>query len=480
MEKKKKWRINGVVVILAVAVVVFSLISIVNHILFRTYGLDLGLYTNVMFDYSHLRWNDCTFFEPTPRNFLSDHFDLYLVLLSPLIWVTGKYTLLIVQVVSVLWGALGVYRFVYSMWKGRGMTDRTVQGAGLAAMVSFLFFFGVWQAFGFDYHSNVVATMWIPWIFYWLRERRFKRYAIAVVLVCMAKENMALWLVFVLLALLWDYRKERRTLIWIGSGIAFCIVYLCVVTMLVMPLLNPEKVHFLGKFKYMGDSFGGVVGWIVTHPWATVRNLFVNFLDLPQGNGLKAEFYICMLLSGGLLCFFKTNWLLMVVPLVAQKMLADDIALWGVGSHYSVEFAPVLVCGVFAWVAGLRWNRLWWAAVVAMPLMCIAVTVYTCSSPKAWVQRENVRLFDKRHYRQEQFDCRYARQLLKKIPSDASVCASQCFTPHLAVRDSLYLYPMGLSYNPEYVLVDKNNVSTDTAGLHLMETDGTVFLFKTR
>ncbi len=459
-------------VVLGGGAVAYTLLSIVNHLMFRTYGLDLGLYTHALYDYSHLHISDCLFFEETPRNFLSDHFDLYLPLLSPLVWVMGQYTLLVVQVAAVLFGAAGVYRFVEGATGNRWL--------GTAAMLSLLVWFGVWQALAFDYHSNVVAAMWVPWLFHWLRRERYGLFALAVVMVCIGKENMALWLFFILLALVWDYRSNRRALAWLCGGMAFCTAYAALVTMVVMPSLAPEKVHFMGKFKYMGDSFGAVAVWILTHPIQTLGNLFSNFLDLRPGDGLKTEFYICFLLSGGLLCLLKPNWLVMVIPLVAQKMLSDDIAPWGIANQYNVEFAPVVVCGVFAAAARMGSVPKRAAVAVAMPLLCLGVTIYTCSDPITWVTRENVRLFDARHYRQDGFDRHYANNLLNRIPADASVCASQCFTPHIALRDSVYLYPVGLRHTPQYLLLTSQDITPDTAGYRLVETDGTVFLLKSQ
>lgn len=469
-----KWHILGV------AAVAYMLLSLVNHTMFRTYGLDLGLYTHCMYDYSHLRCDDCTFFMETPRNILSDHFDLYLLLFTPLLWIFGSYTLLIVQIIAILFGALGVYRFINECTnEGTQKCANSTNVLALSAMVSFLLFFGVWDALGFDYHSNVVAAMWVPWLFYWLRHERYCLYALAVVMVCIAKENMPLWLVFILIALIWDYRRNRCALLWLMGGILFSIAYLALVTMVVMPSLNPERIHFIDKFQYMGDSFGAVAMWILNHPLETVRNLFVNFLNLPQGNGLKSEFYLCLLISGGLFCCLKPNWLIMLLPLIAQKMLSSDIALWGVGSHYSVEFAPVVVCCVFAIASQFKSSRTRATAAVAiaMPLLCLGVTIYTCTNAKAWIQQENVRLFYGKHFRQDQFDRHYANQLLNRIPSDASVCASQCFSPHLALRDSIYLYPIGLKHNPQYLLLTQQDITPDTAGWHLVETDGKIYLF---
>ena len=94
---------------LLIAACIYTLISWVNHYCFRTYTLDLGAYTNALYDYAHFSWNDSTAFKAIPENLLADHFDLYLPLFSPLIFIFGTYTLLVVQLVAVLFCGIGGY-----------------------------------------------------------------------------------------------------------------------------------------------------------------------------------------------------------------------------------------------------------------------------------------------------------------------------------------------------------------------------------
>ena len=77
--------------VFTVAGVLYALISLVNHYLFKTYALDLGLYTHAMYDYVHFRIDDCSMFKAVPHSILADHFDLYLILLSPLVYVFGSW-----------------------------------------------------------------------------------------------------------------------------------------------------------------------------------------------------------------------------------------------------------------------------------------------------------------------------------------------------------------------------------------------------
>ena len=66
-------------------------------------------YTNALYDYSHLNWNDSTVFKSGAENLLADHFDLYLILFAPLSLIFKTYTLLIVQIVFILIGGMGIY-----------------------------------------------------------------------------------------------------------------------------------------------------------------------------------------------------------------------------------------------------------------------------------------------------------------------------------------------------------------------------------
>ncbi|HEY4799718.1 MAG TPA: DUF2079 domain-containing protein, partial [Bacteroidia bacterium] len=87
----------------------YSLLSLVNHYNFRTYAYDLGVQNSALWDYAHFRFNNCTLIQPELKNYLSEHFELFIMLLAPFSFVFGTYTLLIFQIVAVLFGGFGVY-----------------------------------------------------------------------------------------------------------------------------------------------------------------------------------------------------------------------------------------------------------------------------------------------------------------------------------------------------------------------------------
>ena len=95
--------------------------SLGNHLLFRTYGLDLGIYAQTAYDFAHLRVNDGTMFHWEPFNQLGDHFDLLPALPAPLTWVVrADWLLLAVQILAVLVGAWGTLSSITRHHRARG------------------------------------------------------------------------------------------------------------------------------------------------------------------------------------------------------------------------------------------------------------------------------------------------------------------------------------------------------------------------
>src|SRR5690554_7054709 len=60
----------------------YATISLVNHYLFRTYALDLGLYTNAIYKYAHFQMADSEMIKSVSEPILGGHFDLYLIIFS--------------------------------------------------------------------------------------------------------------------------------------------------------------------------------------------------------------------------------------------------------------------------------------------------------------------------------------------------------------------------------------------------------------
>ena len=467
-----------VAAVLTAAAVLYALISLVNHYLFKTYALDLGLYTHAMYDYAHFRMADCSMFRPLAQNLFSDHFDLYLPLLSPLVYVFGSYTLLLVQIVAALLGGLGVYKLI-SLYTDDGLMPV------LAASVFFVSF-GIIHAIAFDYHSNVLTAMMLPWLLYFLKQRRFALASVFVMLFVIGKENMSLWLFFIAIALMWDYRKDKKALWHLVAYAVFSLAYFFIINMIVMPRIGGSGAGF-ARYAHLGDNYVDIAGSLLAHPWETLKLFFTNTMGYSKFDGVKEEFYICALASGMLLTLLKPNYLLMLAPLLAQKMLAVDPNFWGVSFQYSVEFVPVLVVSSFLVLVKLK-NAKWRKALgFALLLSTLLTTFYTIGVPKSTILVDQLCVYQGRHYEQKEFDVHYAYEVIDMIPDDASVCAITPFVPHLAMRDEIRNFANTKDIRTDYVLITEPYFEYERQGVLVLKnrdeyetvaTDGTIYLLK--
>ena len=462
--------------VFTLAGVMYCLISLVNHYLFKTYALDLGLYTHAMYDFLHGRIDDCSMFKDQPQSILGAHFDLYLFFLSPLVFVFGSYTLLVVQIVAVLLGGWGVYKLI-----GLYTDDDWLP---ILATAILFFSFGVIHPFAFDYHSNVLTAMMLPWLLYFIKKQQFWQSSLMVVLFVLGKENLSLWLFFIAIGLMWDYRKDRKTLWYLLGYALFGLAYFLIINMVVMPKIGGEGIS---RYHHLGNNYAEIALQLITHPGETLRLLFANTSGLERCDGVKEEFFVCALATGLLFTILKPNYFLMLIPLIGQKMLSSYHLFWGVSLQYSVEFMPVLVISSFLVIIKLKNNVLRMVLAVALLVSTILTTFYTIEVSRSYVVLDQTCIYQGRHYEQKKFDATYARQLIKQIPDDASVSAASMFVPHLALREQIY--DLGSRPNPhaDYVLITQpyfdvtvywKKAFPDRDAYETVATDGTIYLLR--
>ena len=430
-------------IVLAFAVI-YSLVSLVNHYLFRTYALDLGIYSNALYDYSHFQWNDSTIFKTQPQNLLGDHFDIYLMLYSPFVWIFGSYTLLIFQIASILLGGLGVYRY----FKENRML-------AMNAMLFFYLFFGVYTALSYDFHDSVVVAMLVPWLFVFTKERKMKWAAFFVVLLWLGKENSGLWVAFICFGLsLLNWREKRWRFFFIIAGFA-SMVYFIIVIKLVMPALTPDGIYPHFDYTILGGTLKEAVKRLIFHPIDSFHLFISNFKD-PLADNTKSELINYLLFSGMALLIFRPAYLLMLIPIFFQKFFHDNINIWGAGFHYCIEFTPILAIGVFEVIGKLKKEWLKKAAGVVIVLLAMITTIKRMDEPYLFEPVENVNFLSEEHYKKA-YDVKPVYAAFKLIPKDAIVSSQSNLVPHLANRDFCYMYPM--MKDAEYVILAKKDSS---------------------
>lgn len=412
--------------------IIFSLISLVNHYNFKTANLDLGAYTNALYDYSHLQFNYSESFKLQKENLLASHFDLYLPIFSLFSYFFKSYTLLIIQLFFIMLGAKGVSKVITLVTNNESL--------GFWSSIHFLSFFGIYTALSFDYHSNVIATMLLPWLFYYLYQKKYKLFYLVWFGMLIGQENISLWLFFIGIGFSFYFRKEKQMVVRILVLSLISVIYFYIVTQNIMPALrNDGGVGYRFEYAVLGDNIGSAVSNLFIHPLDSLKYLIYKN-DLSAISWFKVEMILSVLFSGGLLLFKKPQFLIILIPIFLQKLFHNNPNIWGCGFHYSIEFSVVVSIGAFIVIGNIKSEK-WRKLLVAFTIISsLIVTVRLMDNPICYINKGNIRFYQKEHYVRN-YDLSLFKKDLSLIPNNAKLSTQSSIIPNFSYRDKVYLFP---------------------------------------
>lgn len=418
---------------------VYCSISIYNHYNFRTFAFDLGIKNQVLWDYAHGRMNYNTIMPELNGkvNVLANHFEPILFLFAPLYYLFGSYTLLLVQIAFILIGGYGAYKYIAE-----------ISGDRIFAALGMSMFYATWGIFGalsFDFHTNVLAAVMVPWLFFAIQRKKHVIWILVLLLILLCKENVALWMVFVGFGIFlhWIKDKKRRNFGLFTALISA--VYFVVVMQYAMPYFADGKLPYL-HFKYaaLGSSWTEALQTVFTRPMYTFRLLFENHLpggDVAFNDKAKWQLHTFVFLSGGIFLLFKPQFLVMLIPVFAQKMFSDDAVKWSVFQQYSIEFVPVIILAAFSFINQSKNSTV---KILAGLLIFLGAFDTTKEFLGLWKPQPYgtylANFYQKSHYKRE-IPRKNINDLLKVLPKKVPVSATFYVLPHIANRKKIYQFP---------------------------------------
>ncbi len=426
------------VIILFFGCIYFS-ISIYNHYNFRTFAFDLGIKNQVLWDYAHGRMNYNTIMPELDGkvNVLANHFEPVMFLIAPFYYIFGSYTLLIFQIGFILLGGYGLYKYLAEI-----SGDRIFSALGMAM---FYAMWGVFGALSFDFHTNVLGAVMVPWLFFAIQRKKHALWLLVLILILLCKENVALWMVFVGLGIFfhWIKDKKRRNIGLFTALISA--VYFIGVMQYIMPYFADGKLPYL-HFKYsaLGSNWSEAIQTVFTRPGYTFRLLFESHSpggDMVFNDHAKWQLHTFVLLSGGIFLLLRPQFLLMLVPIYAQKMFSDDPVKWSIFQQYSIEFVPIIVLAAFTFINKSE-NAV--VKILAGVLLFLASFDATKEFSGLWKPlpygKELTNFYQRSHYKRE-ISRKEIHSLIKALPKKASVSATFYVLPHIANRKKIYQFP---------------------------------------
>lgn len=386
-----------ILLVITIYIVATCLLGLVRHWRFESFGYDLGIFDQEVWNYAHLRLPYSTIKIPN-MVILGDHFSPSLALLGPLylFWPGAKF-LIVFQAVFMGISALPIYFLGRKILKSKLLA--------IVITISYLTFFGLQNAVAFDFHEITLATGVLAWLFYFLEEKRLGWYWAGFFVALGMKEDVSLILATLGIYTFLRYRYRKTALITIIISLTW--------------LLFSTKI----AIPYFSGSFSHDVRWPKTLPeiagvflpgekWKTVFWSLGSFVFLPIG-----EIGIMIMAIG----HFLIHW---IDPRYSGR--------WETALHYQAPLAPMMAVGAIWTLRNILAKKI-------ISRLTIAGLLLGAIIVSQWQLHLPLNLLLKKDYYQRNSWARETEYLISKIPTNSSVATWNNIVPHLSGRKEIFL-----------------------------------------
>ena len=397
----------------------FTARSLDIHHALGTSSYDSALYDQGMWLLSRF---DAPFVTLMGRNLFGDHTSFVLLFLVPLYWIApGAWIMFTAQSAAIAAGAIPV--FLYGR-KRLGSEWLALIGAG-----TYLLHPAVGWTNLENFHPDAFLGVFVGFAIYGALERKWRLYAVFVVLSLLVKEDVAL--VIVPLGIWVTIRRDRRIgLLTVFGSIAFMAVAMLLVmrSLIGVPTRNGWRIPFGGPW--------GLLDTTVTNPTALVRHL--------RSDG--RPWYLVQMTAPFAWLFVRLPDVAMISALVLfTNVLSTFWYQYQIDYHYSLVAVPALAIGTL-YAVGAMTNRVVSVRGRRLPvptrsLAMTALAVASLATAFVWAPSPLGRT-DSWYGDRGNVYAESARELLDDIPADAVVSANYRLTPHLAYREEIYQFPV--------------------------------------
>lgn len=476
-------------VAMAVYIVVFARLAFDLHAGMRTHKADLGQFDQAIWNSSQGR-----FLQQTDGGGIStrmtDHVEPILVLISPVYWVWGDVrAILHLQVIFVAVGAWLLYHLaLHRLDRALPPTERTqvwhweplralTRPLALALALAFLFAPQLQSAVLTEFHAVPLSVPLILWAL-WAAERlRWKRFAVAVLLVALVKEEMALVAFMLGLWGVWrgwrlgkeagDAHVVRLGALWGGAVAALSLTWFVLATFVIVPhfatpFYGAEQSTYFARYGALGNSPLDIAKSFVTQP-GLVWSIAIEPARLVYLWRLLAVF--------SLLSLFAPEVILLSLPVLLANLLSAYPAQYYGEFHYSAPVIPFFAAAAafgLARVWGWFWRRsarssasfqhlpaadsatMALASFATNPssalrplVMVVAVCWMLAWAGGVYAQAGRAWLGGRYDPTPITDHHRLLERFVRQTPADAPLTATAAVHPHLSQRRHIYQFPDG-------------------------------------
>lgn len=410
--------------ILAVAAyaLFFSYLTLTRYAAFEARALDLGNLHQTVWNTAQGRLFHMTN-QPGTVNRLSLHVEPILLPIAALYWLhDGPETLLVLQAVVVALGALPLFALARLKLRSEWLA--------LLFAVAFLLNPSIQGANWLEFHPVTLAPTFLLATFYFLIAGRTGWYIVFAVLSASCKEEMGLLLFMIgLYAFVW-LRRYRLGLLTMGLALSWSLV----AVLGIQQIFAEGNIHW-GRYEYLGATPLQKVTALLTQPGVVLAQL----------QRAEAFRYLREVLQPvGFTALLAPEVLLLALPSLAINLLADFPPMHQV--YTLIYVAPIVPFVMLASVMGVaRLQQIfihhpqpeWRGRAVGwgVALLGLLGALVTQQQYGYLPGGGNYRLYPVTdHHRQ-------AAAMIAQIPANAKVSAQDRLDPHVAGRETIYIFP---------------------------------------
>jgi len=421
--------VAGVAAVTTVAAGIYTVFEIEQQRHFNTAGYDLGIFDQAIRGYAHLQ-APVSLMKGVHNGFgthfsvLGDHFSPIIATVAPIYRIfPDAVTLLIVQ-------GLLIAASVPSVW----LFSRRALGKPAAYLIAaaYALAWGLQAAMAADFHEVAFAVPLLAIAIERLDGGKLRAAIIAALLLLLVKEDFGL--VVAIFGLIIGLRLHR----WRLAGVIAVVGLVAAVVSyrVLIPAFGGRAGYYWDYYAALGSGPTQAIWHVIRHPLST--------LHLAVTPHAKVRLLEWLFVPLGLLPL-GSSFVLLLLPLLAERLLSNNPNHWALAHQYSAPFVPILTLAAVDTVAKLRRlvspgtsrglhsvdaTRFGWTIGPAYALGVLVVAVWICGRmPFDQLVKHGVA----QSWRTTSYD--QARQAaVDVVPNGATVEASNQLAPHLVDR----------------------------------------------
>ena len=419
----------------------YSVLSVLRHVTYHSFGPDLGIFDQVFWNTIHGRFLESTMSlaQAQPHSYLADHFSpIYLLLVPAYALFPHPQTLLVIQT---LFLALGVWPlYLLTRLKLEPGFQR------LAWVLAYFLFLPVAFINLFDFHELALAVLPLGFALYFLEKGRPGGFLVCLLSTYLIKEELPLvgigFGAYILLA-------KRDWKLGLGVLAGSLAAFLAIVRVIIPAFGGGSYEYFARRLNYryaeLGTTPQEIIGTVFAHPGRLAQILFQ-----PQ----KLKFLVGIF--GPVLGLTARSGYaaILVLPTLAVLLLSNYAPQYAFTSHYS---APLIALVLGTSVMGFARLRPSWRGPAAAGVLASSLIFSFLFGDLPFSRHFDPRMF--------QTEARYAAFAgnLDRIPPDARVAAENNLTPHVSQRRFIYNLEFEGPHDAEYLALDDAALARNAA-----------------